>query len=125
MLHTFQQLVLWGKFRSLNRRYNSLLEQAKSEGNGLTTIHVEETFWYETAILLEQRRRLQASKAIPSSMPSHLPSPTIFPKRTLAEFPQPHTPYLFTQQPPSGLFILLFSILGSLALGTGAYWLLP
>ena len=124
MLNTVQQLILWGKFRSLNKRYNTLIEQAKGNRDGDPTLLVEETFWYETAILLEKRRRLQTSKASLVSISSHLPPPTVYPKAMVSQGNQADPPYLFNQRPPSAMFIILFTLMGGVAIGTGAVWLL-
>ena len=123
MLHTFQHLILWGKFRSLNKRYNGLIEQAKHDRDTAIPQHVEETFWYETAILLEQRRRLHVPQSPPPSRHSRLPAPPVYPKILVAREHQAHPPYLFTQQPPSSLFLIVFTLLGGMSLTTGLLWL--
>ena len=123
MLHAIQHIILWGKFRSLNKRYNTLLEEAKGEDHKSSTQHMEENFWYETAVLLEQQRRLQHNKTAKHSNPLNLPLSTGYPKIMMASYTKPEGQYFFTQQPPSAILIVLFSLLGAISMGTGLLWL--
>ena len=124
MLHAIQHIILWGKFRSLNKRYNTLLEQAKSEGTiNYRTQHMEENFWYETAVLLEQQRRLQRDRSANHSNPLNLRISPGYPKTLIAAHTKSEGQYFFTQHPPSAIFIVLFSLLGGISMGTGLLWL--
>jgi len=123
MLHTIQHIILWGKFRSLNKRYNSLLEQSKSEGAISPSQHIEENFWYETALLLEQQRRLQHHKTVRHLNSPNFPLSTGYPKTMMAAHTTPEGQYFFTQHPPSAIFIVVFSLFNGISLGTGLVWL--
>ena len=119
-----QRIILWGKFRSLNKRYDTHLKQAKKDGHDpASRQHIEENFWYETALLLEQRRRLQFPKTARDSHSQALPLPRDYPKTLVTTHAQPEGRYLFSQNPPSAVFILIFSLLSSIAMGTGLLWL--
>lgn len=123
MLQALQHFILWGKFRSLNNRYHALIQGATKNRDEVTMQHMEENFWYETALLLERRRQLQFPK--PSSHPlrSNLPVSSIYPKTLMTTRTQPATQYFPPQQPPSAIFIVLFSLLSGIATGTGILWL--
>lgn len=123
MLHALQHIILWGKFRSLNKRYHTLIEQAKRERDKAATRHVEENFWYETAVLLEQRRRLQSPNTARNPFHSNPATPTVYPKTRITSRPKTETSYSLPEHPPSTLFMVIFSLLGSIAIGTGILWL--
>ena len=117
MRQSLQHFLLWRKLRWLNKRYTALIEQAKHEGDPLFNQHLEEQFWYETAVLLEEKRRLQISKNNPHSCSLPSPKPLVLPK----------SPIPLTNSPlkaPYGLFIVLFSVCSGISLGVGIFWLL-
>ena len=62
-----RKLELWWKLKNLNWSYRPRLEKAKLNGQEDTFRYLEEKYWYETACLLEERRRLRLRGISPAS----------------------------------------------------------
>jgi len=59
----FRKISLWWRFKQLNRTHLPLLEKAMAFGNPEAVLKLEELYWYQTAILLEERRELRKAQA--------------------------------------------------------------
>ena len=68
----FRKISLWWRFKQLNRTHLPLLEKAMAFGNREAVLKLEELYWYQTAILLEERRELQVAQAYRTQHPSSL-----------------------------------------------------
>jgi len=59
----FRKMSLWWRFKQLNRTHLPLLEKAMAFGNREALLKLEELYWYQTAILVEERRQLRKAQA--------------------------------------------------------------
>ena len=59
----FRKISLWWRFKQLNRTHLPLLEKAMAFGNREALLKLEELYWYQTAILVEERRELRKAQA--------------------------------------------------------------
>ncbi len=68
----FRKISLWWRFKQLNRTHLPLLEKAMAFGNPEAVLKLEELYWYQTAILLEERCELRVAQAYRTQHPSSL-----------------------------------------------------
>ncbi len=59
----FRKMSLWWRFKQLDRTYQPLLEKALAFKNPEALLKLEEQYWYQTACLLEERRKLRKAQA--------------------------------------------------------------
>ncbi len=67
----FRKMSLWWRFKQLDRTYQPLLEKALAFGNREAVLKLEELYWYQTAILVEERRELRKAQAYRTQHPSN------------------------------------------------------
>ncbi len=68
----FRKMSLWWRFKQLDRTFQPLLEKAMAFGNREALLKLEEQYWYQTACLLEERRKLRKAQVYRTQHPSSL-----------------------------------------------------
>ncbi len=112
------------KLQSLNRQYHSQPPRLQHDDQSNTFQHAQETYWYETACLIEEARKLKISHPT-----------TIVPEPSLTDSGKNSQAFentsLYKQilkttlnQPPTVIPIIILSFLHGISICAGILWLL-
>ncbi len=116
---------IWLRFHSLNQTYKGLLKKARDRFNRNRTLYlkIQEDYWYETACLLEERRKFLAVKDLfrktliqpfVTGTPIHTSSDQRFDQEKGD-----------SSKPVSLTLIVILFLLSGISVTSGALWLLP
>lgn len=119
-----QRVVLRSKFSSLNDHYQALIHSIKGDGKAKSLQEAQEAYWYETACIMEESRKLKL-RFPNTTMPQ--PSLTEIPKGTQVFENTPlYAQILKTtpDRPPSMMGLVILSLLHGISLCAGLLWLI-
>lgn len=120
-----RRIALRSKFLSLNQQYQVRIHSLKHKGKASSLQDAQETYWYETACLMEESRKLKLR--FPNIVTPQLSLTNISSKVLQAQ--ERESLYAQIQKttanhPPSMMTILLLSLLHGISIGIGIFWLI-
>jgi len=121
-----QRARLRSKLQSLNRQYHFLFSPLQHEGQSSTSQDAQEAYWYETACLIEESRKLKLS--CPTTV---VPEPSLTETDSSKNSQVLENSSLYAQilkttldRPPTVIPIIILSFLHGISICAGILWLL-
>jgi len=117
------RIALRSKLLSLNQQYQALIHSIKGDGKANSFQVAQEAYWYDTACLMEESRKLKLrfpNTVIPqSSLTDTSKTTQILENRPL--YAQILSPTF--NRPPSVIPIVILSLLHGISIAAGILWL--
>lgn len=124
MTFVLKKIALRSRFFSLNHQFQALMHSLKHKDKAKSLKEAQEAYWYETACLLEESRRLKLRFPNPFSPRASF---TNFFKGSQTFEEKPLYAQILTNslnQTPSIISIVILSLLHGISIVIGIFWLI-
>ena len=119
-----KRIALRSKFLSLNQQYQVRIQSLKHRGQASSLQDAQETYWYETACLMEESRKLKLRFPNIVTPQLSLTNASKVLRAHERQFLYARIQKATVNRPPSMITILLLSLLHGISIGAGIFWLI-